>query len=341
MEYRFHPLADIFPMLPYDELQALADDIAANGLHEPVVLFEGAILDGRNRYAACIAAGLPCEFSEYTGTDPLAYVVSLNLKRRHLNESQRAMVAARLANMPKGRPSENASIEAFSQPVAADLLNVSRAGVQRARGVLDHGEPELIDAVDRGDIAVSRADAIARNTPREEQAAVVAALPHVARNSGNNEWYTPEPYILAALAVMGRIDLDPASTLEANTVVGAGRFYTAEDDGLAQEWGGRVWMNPPYAAGLIDKFASKLVRHAGDGDVTEACVLVNNATDTAWFRELIGVAGAVCFTFGRVRFWEPGGRQSAPLQGQAVIYIGQNIETFRAAFGSLGWTATL
>src|SRR5208283_4755381 len=124
-----HSLANIFPLLDGGEFAALAEDIRANGLREPIVLFEGDILDGRNRYRACIAAGVDPRFEIYDGNDPLAYVISLNLKRRHLDESQRAMVAAKIANMGEGRPSKTSPIGEVSQLQAAKMLNVGKRSV--------------------------------------------------------------------------------------------------------------------------------------------------------------------------------------------------------------------
>jgi len=122
------------------------------------------ILAGCNRYRACVALGIEPVVRTFDGQrDPLQFVLSLNLHRRHLDESQRAMVAARVANLSIGRPPEIASIEAssVSQPDAAELLNVSRRAVQRAKQVLDAGSNALTDAVQRGEALVSTASAVA------------------------------------------------------------------------------------------------------------------------------------------------------------------------------------
>jgi ParB-like chromosome segregation protein Spo0J len=164
-EIPFHPIADIFPLMEETQggrlpFSALVLNIKKNGLREPITLLDGKILDGRNRYRACLEAGVEPTFKKYDhgNGSPLEYVVSLNLHRRHLDESQRAMVAAKLATMRQGERTDLASNEAkLDQQKAAKMMKVSRSNVQRARKVLDSGNKKLITAVEQGEIAVSRA----------------------------------------------------------------------------------------------------------------------------------------------------------------------------------------
>ena len=155
---QFHPLADIFPLVEGAEFDELVADIREHGLHEAVVVYEDKVLDGRNRLRACEAAGIDPTFTVYTGDDPVAYVISLNLRRRHLDESQRAMVAAKLATLKLGdnQHSEGPSIEEASR-----LLKVGHAPVERAKTVQRDGAPELVSAVERGAVSVSAASDIA------------------------------------------------------------------------------------------------------------------------------------------------------------------------------------
>jgi N6-adenosine-specific RNA methylase IME4 len=164
--FQFHPLADIFPLVEGAEFDELVADIKAHGLHEPIVLFEDKVLDGRNRLRACEVAGATCRFETYTGDNPVAYVVSLNLRRRHLDESQRAMVAARLATLKLGdnQHSEGSSIEEASR-----LLNVGHASVERAKTVQRDGAPELIHAVEHGAVSVSAAADVATLSTQEQR----------------------------------------------------------------------------------------------------------------------------------------------------------------------------
>ena len=170
---KFHQLSGLFPLMDDREFEGLVEDIRTNGLREPIWLYDGQILDGRNRWRACEAIGVVPQTREYAGTDPVGFVVSLNLHRRHLSESQRALVAAKIANMPQGARTDLASIEATSQPRAAELLNVGRASVQRAREVIDRGAPELVAAVERGAVSVSAAADVAE-LPKTEQTQIVA-----------------------------------------------------------------------------------------------------------------------------------------------------------------------
>ena len=126
----FHPYSRLFPLMEGCELAGLVADIQENGLRVPIVLFGNRILDGRNRYRACMEAGIRPVFEQYTGDDPLGNVLSANLHRRHLTGSQRGMVASALATMRQGARTDIAQVCAMSQEQAAKRLAVSRRTVQ-------------------------------------------------------------------------------------------------------------------------------------------------------------------------------------------------------------------
>jgi ParB family chromosome partitioning protein len=336
--------------MPSEEFAALKTDIKTNGLLEPIWLYEGKVLDGRHRYFACQETSVNPVFREYMGSDPRGFVVSMNLKRRHLDATQRSAIAAELANMQQGQRTDlrpSANLPKVSQADAAALLNVSTRAVTTAEKVKEES-PEIFAAMKSGDISAHLAAQvvglpeyereIVESAPVEEMRAVAREVvrAHVANNSGNNEWYTPQSYVDLARAVMGGIDTDPATSEIANRTVKAELIYTAEEDGRKQNWRGRVWMNPPYAQPLITDFAEAVSSKYESGEIDQACILVNNATETQWFQRMLSAASAVCFPKSRIRFLDPEGNPGAPLQGQAIIYIGKNVSAFKEAFETEG-----
>jgi N6-adenosine-specific RNA methylase IME4 len=176
----FHAFANLVPVLTGEKFQGLVENVRANGLREEVVVHEGQILDGRIRYRACIEAGVEPRFRTFgdrasDGEDPRAFVISLNIMRRHLSESQRAMMAARLANLDEGRPSKTTAIAGVSQGEAAELCNVSVDSIGRAKKVLNSAIPEIVAAVDSGQVTVNTAASLAQQ-PAPIQTSVIERL---------------------------------------------------------------------------------------------------------------------------------------------------------------------
>jgi hypothetical protein len=172
---RVHPAASVFPEMSPAALKELAEDIRQNGLvHAITRTADGVVLDGITRLKACEMAGVEPRFEVYAGSNPVGFIVSSNLKRRQLNESQRALIAAQLATLARGQhqaAGENAEQSgpteaqmrkcadldpAMTQAAAAAALNISKRSVQFARVVLDHRDPELIKAC-------------CRSAPRQEE----------------------------------------------------------------------------------------------------------------------------------------------------------------------------
>jgi hypothetical protein len=148
------------------------------------------------------------------------------------------------------------------------------------------------------------------------------------------EWYTPAKYIEAARSVLGHIDLDPASSPLANETVRADQIYTEEDDGLNQEWYGRIWLNPPYGK-LTGPFVSKLVEEHEAGRVKAAILLINAyGFDSAWFQPLWNYT--LCFTNHRISFWSPQRGSGGPANANLFVYLGNDKGRFADVFSEFG-----
>ncbi len=191
---KFHPFANLFPMLSEKELDDLGQDIRANGQVEAIMLHQGMVLDGRNRYTACGKLGLKVRIEVFDGSEreALNHVCSKNLNRRHLNDNDRLRIAANMQKLklganqhsnegrPIGQPSQLlndltvVSEDApLSQPERADLLKVSERSLRRADTLYsEKGSSELQQAFEAGKVSVSTAADIAEALPKDEQAEI-------------------------------------------------------------------------------------------------------------------------------------------------------------------------
>jgi ParB family chromosome partitioning protein len=222
--------------------------------------------------------------------------------------------------------------EGLSNREAAEVLGIDAHTVRRD---VDGANAPPTNGFSHEEASPAGANAPPADLPRE-------SLPHVANNTGNNEWYTPPEIIEAAREVMGSIDVDPASCATANEWIRATTYFDAQTDGLVQRWNGKVWLNPPYAQPLLTDFVDALLAKVKAQEVSQACVLVNNATETRWFQALGAASVAVCFMEGRVRYIDASGSPAlTPLQGQAVAYFGLEVPTFCKVFARFGLVGML
>lgn len=164
-----HPAAMLFPMMSASDYERFRDDIKQNGQNEPVVFYDGMLIDGRNRYKACLELGIEVDETELDKDlvpDPVEWVLSTNLHRRHLHPSQRAMIAAKMATLKRGRPSSNGNGQncpLTGNDDAAKLLSVSPRSVKAAKHVCEHGSKDLIEAVEACEITVSMAEKLCKS----------------------------------------------------------------------------------------------------------------------------------------------------------------------------------
>ena len=210
-----------------------------------------------------------------------------------------------------------------------DLTRSTIGKIRRAHALVDNTHFARLVALSRGAREPLTRKLVAK--------AGRAARPKVVHYTGETEWTTPPHIIESARRVMGEIDLDPASNPASQEVVKATKYFTSADDGLKRTWRGRVWLNPPYSVGVLTDFVDLLLVYLAHGGVDEALLLVNNATDAAWFHACLGAASALCLLRGRLRFLRPDGKPAgSPIQGQVVFYFGEGVRRFGAEFSQHG-----
>lgn len=358
--------------LAQEELAQLEANIQAHGCRDPLVIWDGIIVDGHHRYEICSRLGITFQTVNMDFPDHASakvWMLHNQLGRRNLNDFQRSEIALQLEDLLKGEakerrlstlkqnatqatvPETDADVPTLAprtRDTLAKTAGVSHGTIKKVKDIRAAAIPEVQDMARAGTVSIHAAAKIA-DLPEETQEEIAdeiagGATPstaikshvHVAQNSGNNEWYTPLEIIQSAKAAMGGVDCDPASSDVANQTVGATTFYTEEQDGLSKEWHGNVWLNPPYSQPLIAQFAEAVASRHEAGEFEQACILVNNATETAWFQRILSVAAGVCFPSSRIRFLSPEGKPGAPLQGQAILYLGNNYQGFADAFAEFG-----
>jgi len=353
----------LIPPLAPQERDQLEENLKADGCRDPIVTWQGWLLDGHNRFEICTRLGIEYRVTSLDLADKAAaldWMDANQLGRRNLTPEQMSLLRGRIYNRSKkpagGREGRDFSDGQNVQPKAAthetlgDRFGVSGKTVQRDGKFvsdiesLEQYSPGIGQRVMAGEVKrkdVAEAAEIVSSIPESERTpeAVKEAIAHNhrAQGTGDNEWYTPQEYIESARRVMGAIDLDPASSEVAQERVKAGAFFTIEDDGLLQPWQGRVWLNPPYAQPAIQHFMEKVTGEHLKGAIRQAIVLTHNYTDTRWFHIGVSGASAICFTRGRIGFLNPEGKKAAPTQGQAFFYYGESTAAFREEFSKYGF----
>ena len=208
--YEFHPIASMFPLMEGDEFDALVADIKAHGQNQPIIIYEDMILDGRNRYRACIEAGVePSACLSYVDShaEAVAYVISANIRRRHLDADTKRKI---IESLIKATPEK--SDRTLAKEAKADRETISRA---RKRLTATGGMPPVEKRVG--------ADGKTRKTPATETAAEIEEeqVSNVERNAD----FTPEQVSAAENAVLDHRfpapELTPAEQAQAHKTANA------------------------------------------------------------------------------------------------------------------------
>ncbi|MGB3725077.1 MAG: DNA N-6-adenine-methyltransferase [Glaciecola sp.] len=182
------------------------------------------------------------------------------------------------------------------------------------------------------------------NKANKNKLAYIGAKPGLAATAkrDSDSWFTPPEYIDSVRAVLGTIDLDPFSSQRANEIVGASHYFCVQNSAFDNDWNitpsAKIFMNPPYSAGLCGRSVNRFVDQYEAKHFSEGIVLANNATDTRWFSALVNHCTAICFTNHRISFWNADRKNvSGNTRGQAFFYFGKRKAKFKKVFEKHGF----
>ena len=341
------------PPLTADEREALESSLVAEGCRDALIVWEGheLLLDGHNRKRICETHGIDYNVIGVSLPDreaATAWILRNQLGRRNLHPDAASLMRGRLYNMRKrdrgGTGANQYSEQKYQTDTSATAarlateLGVSAPTIKRDGAFAEAVEslrpvmPDIGPRVMAGDVPSRRAVIEAAKNPEEAPAKL--GTHQLISQSNSNEWYTPKEYVEAARAVMGGIDLDPASNDIAQRWIKAAKYHTKDTDGLSQSWSGRVWLNPPWGR-LAGEFVANLIEEFRAGRVTEFVTLVNaHSTDAQWFQALWD--GILCFTDHRINYHSETEVTNGSTHGSVFVYFGPNERAFIDAFARWG-----
>src|ERR1035437_7701549 len=338
---------NILPEMNQEQYLELKNDIIENGYDDryPIWLYENDIIDGWNRHKICDELQITPNYETFTGTtlQAVQFVLRSN-NRRDLSSIQRACVTVELqpiidlleAEVEKERREKQAATltetlksgvkdkklsqtkeahENDTNTKLAKLKGTNRTYIAKAKK-LKNENPEMFEKLKKGEVKIGKTN--------------ISQL-----FTGENEWYTPKKYIDLVTQVMGSIDTDPCSSADANQIIQAKTYYTIETNGLDKDWLGNIFMNPPFSSKEINAFTDKLCKEYQLGHITEGIIVTNDNTDTKWFKKVNKISALICFTTGRIKFYNKD-KVSSPTCGQVFFYIGKNENNFIQHFQNVG-----
>lgn len=343
----------LIPPLSSDEYAQLEANILADGCREPLSLWGDTVLDGHNRLQICQEHGL--DFSTVriatvtSRSEAINWIVNNQLGRRNLTPMQISYLRGKRYEQEKKQPHAPSgarvekpdNLSGFSETAdrLADELKVTGRTIHRdaqftraVDALADAAGDDVRTSILEHDAPVTRQDVkqIAKEIKGKSKEEAARHVMEVMGSSASPEWYTPPHIIELTLRLFGEIDTDPCSNSKDTPNVPANLLYTKDDDGLAQEWRGKVYMNPPYGK-KIPNWVNAVVLKYKRGEIDGAILLLPGRIDTRWFQPLYDYL--ICNIRGRLNY--PQSACATPFPS-VIVYLGDNEDGFVNTFKKIG-----